>query len=101
MAGLNAAVFILDSGSIDNTISIAESAGAVIAKHPFENHPLQWHYALKKFSIQTPWVICLDADQIITPELHRRLIAFKDEDHQNVNGIYFNSKNYFKCRWVK
>lgn len=101
MASLNAAVFILDSGSTDSTIHIAENAGAVVAKHPFENHPRQWHHALKIFSIQTPWVICLDADQVITPELRRRLIAFKDEDYQNVNGIYFNRKNIFKGRWIK
>ncbi|MFA6088105.1 glycosyltransferase family 2 protein [Mucilaginibacter sp.] len=101
MAGLNAAIFMLDSGSTDGTINIAANAGAIVAQHPFENHPKQWDHALKTFNIQTPWVICLDADHIITPELHRRLLAFKDEDHQQVNGIYFNRKNFFKGRWIR
>lgn len=99
--GLNAPVFILDSGSEDNTIAIAQKAGATILQHVFENHPKQWDFALKNFDIKTPWVICLDADQVVTPELKEKLIAFKVEDHEDVNGIYFNRKNFFKGSWIK
>jgi glycosyltransferase involved in cell wall biosynthesis len=42
IAGLNAETFILDSGSTDGTIKIAEEADATIKQHPFENHPKQW-----------------------------------------------------------
>jgi len=98
---LNAPVFILDSDSEDNTIEIAQNAGAVILQHPFENHPKQWDFALKNFDIKTPWVICLDADQEVTPELQQKLRDFKDEDHQDIDGIYFNRKNYFKGQWIK
>jgi glycosyltransferase involved in cell wall biosynthesis len=101
MAGLNAPVFVLDSGSTDNTISIAQQAGANTAHHPFVNHPLQWDYALKTFSIKTTWVICLDADQVITTELYALLLNFKDEGYSHVNGIYFNRKNFYKGKWIK
>jgi len=101
MAGLDAAVFVLDSGSSDETLNIAANAGAVVAQHPFINHPQQWHYALKIFNVQTPWVICLDADQVITPELHAKLTAFRDEEHRHIDGIYFNRKNFFKGKWLK
>ncbi|MFI5140251.1 MAG: exosortase Y [Sphingobacteriales bacterium] len=98
---LNAPVFILDSGSVDNTLTVAEDFGATVLQHPFENHPKQWDYALKNFKIQTPWVIGLDADHIVTPELRERLLNFRDEDYRDVNGIYFNRKNYFKGKWIK
>lgn len=98
---LNAPVFILDSGSSDNTIAIATESGAAVLQHPFENHPKQWDYALKNFTIQTPWVIGLDADQVATPELIKHLADFRDEDYQGINGIYFNRKNFFKGRWIK
>ena len=101
ISGLNAAVFILDSGSTDQTVNIAQQAGAVILQHPFENHPRQWDFALNNFKIDTPWVICLDADQIVTQELKELLINFKDQDYRDVNGIYFNRKNFFKGRWLK
>jgi glycosyltransferase involved in cell wall biosynthesis len=101
IAGLNAPLFIVDSGSTDTTLKIAEDHGAQILQHPFENHPLQWDFALKNCAVQTPWIICLDADQVVTSELKQRLLNFKDEDHSGINGIYFNRKNFFKGRWIK
>ncbi|MBK0378187.1 glycosyltransferase family 2 protein [Mucilaginibacter sp. SD-g] len=101
IAGLDAQMFLLDSYSSDNTIAIAEKARATILQNKFENHPKQWDYALNNFDIKTPWIICLDADQIVTPELYQQLAAFKNEDHQQVDGIYFNRKNYFKGKWIK
>ena len=98
---LDAPVFVLDSGSTDETIAIAEKFGASVLQHPFENHPKQWDYALKNFPVQTPWVICLDADQVVTPELNERLRTFREEDYPDTDGIYFNRKNFFKGRWVK
>ncbi len=101
VADLNAPVFILDSGSTDLTVAIGEEFGAKFLQNKFENHPKQWDYALKNFPVQTPWVICLDADQIVTPELKQHLANFRDEDHKDINGIYFNRKNYFKGKWIK
>lgn len=101
IAGLNTPIFILDSGSTDDTLKIAESFGAIVKFHPFENHPKQWDYALKNFDVQTPWVIGLDADQIVTSDLLELLINFNDEAHRNVEGIYFNRKNIFKGKWIK
>lgn len=98
---LNATTYILDSVSTDATIEIAEKYGAVVKTHPFENHPKQWDFALKNFEIQTPWIIGLDADQIVTPELYLMLKEFKTENYIGVNGIYFNRKNYFQGSWIR
>ncbi|MDB4926984.1 glycosyltransferase family 2 protein [Mucilaginibacter sp.] len=98
---LNAPIFILDSGSTDETINIGEKFGATFLQNSFENHPKQWDFALKNFPIQTPWVICLDADQIVTHELKQHLINFREEDYKNIAGIYFNRKNFFKGKWIK
>lgn len=101
IAGLQAQVFILDSGSTDATLQIAESFGATVQQHPFINHPQQWDYALKVFPIATPWVICLDADQEVSPELQQTLANFDPEQYRDIDGIYFNRKNFFKGRWIK
>lgn len=101
ISDLDAQVFVLDSGSTDRTVMIAEQFGALTLQHPFENHPRQWHFALTHFPVATPWVICLDADQIVTPELKAKLAEFKDEDYTGVDGIYFNRKNFFKGSWIK
>lgn len=101
IAHLKAPIFIVDSGSTDNTLKIAEDFGAVVKYNAFENHPKQWDFALKNFDVQTPWTIGLDADQIVTPELFELLANFKSEAYQNIEGIYFNRKNFFKGKWIK
>jgi len=98
---LNATTYILDSGSTDTTIEIADNFGAVVKTHPFENHPKQWDFALKNFDIHTPWIIGLDADQIVTPELYLMLDQFENEEYTGINGIYFNRKNYFQGSWIR
>lgn len=99
--GLNAPIYILDSGSIDNTIAIANQYQAEVKVNQFINHPQQWDFALKNFDIETPWTIGLDADQIVTPELYRMLESFDDQKYENINGIYFNRKNYFQGHWIR
>lgn len=101
IAGLNAPLFIVDSGSTDNTLKIAEDFSATVKFNAFENHPKQWDFALKNFDVQTPWIIGLDADQIVTPELFEVLANFNSDEHANVNGIYFNRKNFFKGKWIR
>ncbi|RFZ82249.1 glycosyltransferase family 2 protein [Mucilaginibacter terrenus] len=98
---LDAETFVLDSFSNDNTLQLATAAGAKVLQHKFENHPKQWHHALTNFKVVTPWVFCLDADQVITPELKQLLRSFTDSDYAGINGIYFNRKNFFKGRWIK
>lgn len=101
IAGLLADTYVLDSGSTDQTRNICEQYHAVVAHHPFENHPKQWDAALKIFQVKTPWVICLDADQVVTPELYQQLEEFRNEQHPKIDGIYFNRKNIFKGLWIK
>ena len=102
IAGLKAPIYIFDSGSTDGTLAIAETYGAEVAYHKFENHPKQWNAALQAFEITTPWIIGLDADQLLTKELYARLQAFRsDEVPAGVNGIYFNRKNFFKGKWLR
>lgn len=98
---LNAPIYILDSGSTDTTLKIAEEFKAQVKSNPFENHPKQWDFALKNFKIDTPWTIGLDADQILSPELFGLLANFKDQDFKETNAIYFNRKNYFQGQWIK
>ena len=98
---LKAKTYILDSGSTDNTLRICNQNGLEVRHYPFSNHPKQWDVALKLFDVQTPWIICLDADQIVSTELLKMLTGFKSEDYTDVNGIYFNRKNYFKGKWIR
>jgi exosortase/archaeosortase family protein len=98
---LKAKTFVLDSGSSDQTCRICRVNGVEFMHHDFDNHPKQWHAALNLFNILTPWVICLDADQAVSPQLLQKLTNFKAADYTHVRGIYFNRKYYFKGTWIK
>lgn len=100
--GLNAPIYIVDSGSTDKTVALAEAFGASVVYHTFDNHPKQWDWALKNCPVDTNWVIGLDSDHIISNELFEKLKSFNStEIPPDITGIYFNRKNYFKGRWIK
>ena len=99
---LGAPVFVLDSGSTDLTLEIAKKFGAETACNAFVNHPQQWQYALGHFNITTPWTIGLDADHFLSDELRSKLADFRSSDiPEEVEGIYFNRKNFFKGKWIR
>ncbi len=60
-------VLVFDSGSTDQTCAIAEKHGADFQFHAFENYAQQRNAALA--AAQTDWVLFVDADERVTPEL--------------------------------
>src|SRR5436190_21146393 len=68
-------LFVVDSGSTDRTLAIAAAHGAHVATHPFESHARQWQWGLAMLPITTEWVLALDADQSLTPELRDDITA--------------------------
>lgn len=98
---LGAATYVLDSGSTDKTLEICSKYAAEHRYRTFDNHPKQWHHALQVFNITTPWVIALDADQVVSPELFSLLQHFNDQASSHLDGIYFNRKNYHRGRWIR
>ena len=73
-------ILVFDSHSEDDTVALAEAAGAEIGLSKFENYAQQRNAALD--SISTDWVFFVDADERGTPELAaeiRRVIAQRPE----------------------
>ncbi len=62
-------VYILDSGSTDDTCKIAGELGAKIFYRKFDNYSSQRNYAIKELPISTDWILFLDADEYLTQEL--------------------------------
>lgn len=63
-------VFVVDCHSIDQTRVMAEELGAIVIEHDWPgNQATQFNWALDNLSIQTEWVLRLDADEYLTPEL--------------------------------
>src|SRR4051794_15194449 len=62
-------VVILDSGSTDRTVAIAEQAGARVFVRPFDDFAGQRNHAQREIRFRHPWVFHLDADEQLTPDL--------------------------------
>lgn len=60
-------IIVFDSVSTDNTVRLAEAAGARVVQHPFENYGAQREAALQ--AAHTDWVFFVDADERIPPKL--------------------------------
>src|SRR5690606_27832263 len=62
-------VLVFDSFSQDNTVELAQQAGAEVIQHRFENYASQRNAALKAAEGRADWVLFVDADERATPEL--------------------------------
>src|SRR5579863_9175054 len=71
IAGFAQQIFVIDSYSTDDTLEIARGFGAQVFQHPFQNQAKQFQWALDNAPVNTEWVMRLDADEIIEPDLSR------------------------------
>lgn len=62
-------VIVFDSFSTDNTVSLAQSAGARVIQHMFSDYASQRNAALDAVKESADWVLFIDADERVTPEL--------------------------------
>lgn len=60
-------IVVVDSGSRDDTVTICKQLGCQVHHHDFENYGRQKHYAVSL--AKNNWVLVVDADEIVTPEL--------------------------------
>lgn len=96
-------IFIIDSFSTDKTIEIANSYPNVhVLQHKWENnYAKQFNWGLQTAPIKTKWVLRLDADEYLTPELLLELqqkLPFQEED---VTGIAIKRRTIFMDKWMK
>lgn len=94
-------IVVIDSYSTDETVKLAKSLGAEVYEHPFENHAAQFNWALDNINLQTEWVMKVDADEELTPELADEIGRKLDSLPDNVNGVILRRRVYFMGRWLK
>ena len=90
-------IIVVDSFSVDKTISIAESLGAKIIQHKFEGHIQQKNFAKEQASYD--WVLSIDADETLSDELKQSILETKKSF--NADGYTMNRLNFYCGKPIK
>lgn len=94
-------ILVVDSGSTDETAAIAQRLGAEVHTHAFVNQARQFQWALDTLDIRGEWVLRLDADEIIEPDLAQEIAEKLPQLPADVVGVNLQRKHIFMGRWVR
>ena len=93
-------VFVVDSQSTDDTAQVAADHGAAVVQFHFNGrYPKKKNWALENLPFRNEWVLIVDADEVVTPELAREIAGRVEEDE--ADGYYLNSRYYFLGRHIR
>ncbi|MDH6258163.1 glycosyltransferase family 2 protein [Bradyrhizobium sp. BR13661] len=101
VAGIASEVFVIDSFSTDRTVELARSSGATVLANTFINQAKQFQWALENAPITATWIMRLDADEVIEPDLAARINEQLPELGKDVVGVNLKRKHIFLGRWIR
>lgn len=93
-------IFVVDSQSTDKSAEIAESYGAKVIQFHFNGRwPKKKNWSLENLPFSHEWVLIVDCDERITPELWAEIeTAIQNPNYQ---GYYLNRRVYFLGTWLR
>ena len=97
-AAFAADAVVVDSGSRDDTVDVARRMGARVIEHAFEGFGAQKQFAVA--AAQHDWVLCLDADERVTPELAQQIAQVFAQENPGASAFAVARRNRFLGRWL-
>jgi glycosyltransferase involved in cell wall biosynthesis len=91
-------IIVVDSGSTDRTVEIAQFHGAKVFVEAWKGFAAQKNSAMDKASMD--WVLQLDADEPLEPELAGEMETVLKAGSGSC-GFWIPRKNFFLGRWIK
>lgn len=96
-------VYVIDSPSTDRTVEICKEfpeVEVVMHKYP-GNQAEQFNWALDNCQIDTEWILRVDADEYLLPELVKEIEEKLPNMPEEITGIELKRRHIFMGRWVK
>ncbi len=93
-------IVVVDSGSTDRTVEICSEYTDRVFERDWPGYVAQKQFALEQ--CRGEWVLCVDADEVVSPELcnNIRLVVAADKDNRsNINGYWVSRVVFFLDRW--
>lgn len=94
-----AELLVIDSHSEDQTRQLAEACGARVIERDWPGHIEQKNFAIDE--AKQDWVLCIDADERVTPELRARIESLFSDPSQLARGYTVNRRNIYLGRWIR
>ena len=91
-------VWVLDSYSTDRTCEIAESMGAKVCQHVFENYSKQFNWGLQNLPVAADWIWRIDADEFLEGNVGKAVRDALAHCADDVNGVYVRKRIDFMGR---
>lgn len=93
-------IVLVDSGSRDNTCEKARAAGARVVDFKWNGQfPKKKNWALANVDLKNEWVLILDADERITPELAAEIQS--ELKAPEADGYFLNRRFIFLDKWIR
>ncbi|HET8761761.1 MAG TPA: glycosyltransferase family 2 protein [Nitrospiria bacterium] len=91
-------VVVVDGGSRDRTVELAERAGARVIRQPWMGYAAQKNFAIERATHD--WVFSLDADERVTPDLREEIARVLGTASPR-DGYYVPRRSYFLGQWMR
>lgn len=96
-----ARLFVVDSFSKDKTLEIAQNYGVQILQHKWLNYATQFNWALSQLPSDTDWVLRIDADEYLLPELVEQIKKYLPQVSPEIDGIIFGRQMAFQGKLIR
>jgi len=92
-------IVVVDSGSTDRTVELAAEYTPRVIHHKWEGINAQRNFALSE--VRHDWVLCLDADERVTPELRDEIRRRLEAEADRVDGYRLRRRTHYLGRWIR
>jgi glycosyltransferase involved in cell wall biosynthesis len=93
-------IHVYDSLSTDRTVEIANRLGAKVTSRKFDNWAAHQNWGLANIAFKHDWVLYIDADERVTPELARAALDIVERSADCV-AFEVRRRDFFNDRWLK
>jgi len=94
-------IVVVDSGSTDRTLTLCAERGIPTRFHAYVDHPSQMRWSMASIPWKHDWLLVLDADRVVTPELRHEIDEMLRGDTGVIHGFYNPHVQYFRQRPVR
>ncbi len=101
LKGQCARIVVVDSGSTDRTVEIAENLGATVLRNPYVNHATQMNFAIDSVAGAGGWLLRIDADEVLDERGGETLQSAIARAGPDADGILVNRRIHFLGRRIR